>query len=109
MKTAILFVVAFFLFSNDSFADDFYDRYLIESADCQSRSREAQLISVFYHCVIGALETIKGDPYYADGIKDADILITLNAKRAKAWEQYEDFKISEKELNIILGKIDRNE
>ena len=107
MKATLLISLA--LFSNVAFANDFYSRYLIETSGCQDQSRQMQQISTFFHCVVGALETIKGDPYFVDYRTDADILIERNAKRASAWEEYENFKISEKELNVILGKIDRNE
>jgi hypothetical protein len=109
MKTSILLLLA--LFSNNSFADDFYTRYLIESADCENRAKQMQQISTFYHCVAGSIRTIKGDPYYADAKsqEDAKILILRNSKRAAAWEEYENLRITETELNIRLGKIDRNE
>ena len=111
MKTTILFAVALFLFSNDSFAEDFYSRYLIETADCEKRSIQMQQISTFFHCVSGALQIIKGDPFFADAKsqEDAKILISRNNKRAAVWEEYENLRITETELNIRLAKIDRNE
>lgn len=96
-------------FSTMAVADDFYTRYLQQAGDCENQARHHQQMSTFFHCISGAIRTIKGDPYLADNLEHANLLIIRNTKRAQAWEQFENWMISETELNETLGKIDRNE
>jgi len=107
MKVTLLLSLA--LFSNVTFAEDFYARYLQQSSDCTSQAKAAQQMSTYWHCVGGAVRTVKSDPYFAADEENANIIIDRFTKRAVAWEQYEDSIITKTELNIILGKIDRNE
>ena len=107
MKVHLL--ISMMLFSNVAFADDFFNRYLKESADCEEQAKQMQMMSTYFHCVVGALETVKADPFFHDAQDDANLLIGRFNKRAEAWERYESFQISKSELDTILHKIDTNE
>lgn len=104
-----LSIIALALFSHSAFAEDFFDRYLKETSDCEAQAIAAQQISTYFHCVVGALETIKSDPFFNDSEEDANLLIARFNKRADAWERYESYQISKTELETILRKIDANE